>query len=95
MAGRFRVGAARPGIWRAAAVPGNATRCIFGAGSRGIDVTDPNFRIGEQAELVPSLSERFAATGIYEVVRQQLGCRIKSAREPHERLVRESQLRRS
>jgi len=95
MAGRSRFGAARPGIWRAAAVPGNATRCIFGAGSRGTDVTDPKFRIGEQVELVPSLSARFAATGIYEVVRQQLGCRIKSAREPHERVVRESQLRRS
>ncbi len=65
------------------------------------DVTDHKFRVGEHVELVPSLSERFAATGMYEVVRQlptsngELGYRIKSVREPYERVVRESQLRRS
>jgi hypothetical protein len=85
----------------AAVVSGDATHCIFGAGSRGTDVTDHKFRIGEQVELVPSLSERFAASSVYEVVRQlptsngELGYRIKSARRPCERVVRESQLRRS
>ena len=80
---------------------GPATHRILDAGSRGTDLTDHKFRIGEQVELVPSLSERFAATGMYEVVRQlpisngELGYRIKSAREPYERVVRESQLRRS
>jgi hypothetical protein len=47
-----------------------------------------------------SLAERLAAGGIYEVVRQlptnngEFGYRIKSAREPYERAVRESHLRR-
>jgi hypothetical protein len=64
-------------------------------------VTDHKFRIGEKVELVPSIYERFAATRTYQVVRQlptsngELGYRIKSAREPHERIVRKSQLRRS
>ena len=64
-------------------------------------MTDHKFWIGEKVELVPSIYERFAATGIYEVVRQlptsngELGYRIKSVREPYERVVRESQLRRS
>jgi hypothetical protein len=64
-------------------------------------MTDHKFRIGERVELIPSLSERFAATGMYEVVRQlpttdgEFGYRIKSIQEPYERVVKESQLRRS
>ena len=63
-------------------------------------MSDYKFRIGEQVELVPSLTERLAAGGIYEVVRQlptnngELGYHIKSDREPYRRAVRESQLRR-
>ena len=78
----------------AAVVTGNATRCIFGAGSRGTDVSDHNFRIGEQVARVPSLSERFAASGVYEVIRQ-LSTSNGELGEPCERVVRESQLRRS
>jgi hypothetical protein len=65
-----------------------------------VDVTDHKFRIGDKVELVPSIYERFAASGIYEVIRQlptsngELGYRIKSVKEPYERVVRESQLRR-
>jgi len=33
-------------------------------------VTDHKFRIGEQVELIPRLAERYAAAGIYEVIRQ-------------------------
>ena len=63
-------------------------------------MTDHKFRIGDKVELVPSIYERFAASGIYEVIRQlptsngELGYRIKSVKEPYERVVRESQLRR-
>jgi hypothetical protein len=63
-------------------------------------VADHKFRIGEQVELVPGMAERLTAGGIYEVVRQlptsngEFGYRIKSDREPYERAVRESQLRR-
>ena len=62
---------------------------------------DGSAGLRDQMELIPSLSERYAAAGIYEVIRQlptsngEFGYRIKSAREPHERAVRESQLRRS
>ena len=66
--------------------------------ARRIDVTDHKFRIGEQAERIPSPSERFAAPGNYEVVQQlpvsngEVGYRIKSAQELYQRAVRESQL---
>jgi hypothetical protein len=56
--------------------------------------------LAEQVELALSPAERLAAGGIYEVVRQlptnngELGYRIKSDREPYQRAVRESQLRR-
>ena len=75
---------------------------MLSAGDRGgSDMSVHKFRIGEEVELIPSLAERYAAAGIYEVIRQlptsngEFGYRIKSAREPHEMAVRESQLRRS
>jgi hypothetical protein len=58
------------------------------------------FQVGEQVEVVHSATERFAADRIYEVVRQlpvsngEFGYRIKNAREPYERVVSESRLRR-
>jgi len=54
----------------------------------------------ELAMVVHSATERFAADRIYEVVRQlpvsngEFGYRIKNAREPYERVVSESRLRR-
>ena len=65
----------------------------------GPDVAEHKFQIGEQVEFIPGLSERLASAGVYEVVRQlptsngEFGYRIKSEREPYERVVRESQLR--
>src|SRR5437868_6446910 len=38
--------------------------------ARSTEMTHHKFRIGERVELIPSLSERFAATGMYEVARQ-------------------------
>ncbi len=58
------------------------------------------FQIGEQVELIPTVTQPFVAIGPYEVVSQlpdvsgELGYRIKSAAEPHERAVPESRLRR-
>jgi hypothetical protein len=58
-----------------------------GPARRGVThVSDHKFRIGEQVEFIPGLSERLASPGIYEVVRQlptsngEFGYRIKSAR---------------
>jgi hypothetical protein len=58
------------------------------------------FRVGEQVELISTSMQPFAAVGPYEVVSQlpdisgELGYRIKSASEPHERAVPESRIRR-
>jgi hypothetical protein len=57
------------------------------------------FRVGQKVELVATLFERYASPGDYEIVRQlpdaygEFYYRIKSADEPHERVVKESQLR--
>jgi hypothetical protein len=53
------------------------------------------FRVGQKVQLVATL---FEAVGDYEIVRQlpdaygEFYYRIKSADEPHERVVKESQL---
>ena len=56
------------------------------------------FRSGQTVRLSRSLSNRSAAAGDYKVVRPlpdnggELQYRIKSEREPHERVVKESDL---
>ena len=56
------------------------------------------FRVGQKVQLVAPL---FEPGGDYEIVRQlpdaygEFYYRIKSADEPHERVVKESQLRKS
>ena len=58
------------------------------------------FRSGQTVRLNRSLSNRSAATGDYKIVRPlpdnggELQYRIKSEREPHERVVKESDLER-
>ena len=58
------------------------------------------FHIGETVQLLPTMS-RFAYGGVYEVTKRlperagEYEYRIKSINEPHERLVRESELRRA
>jgi hypothetical protein len=54
------------------------------------------FKVGDIVTLKPAMS-RFAASGVFEVLKQLPGSgepeyRIKSANEPHERVVRESDL---
>ena len=57
------------------------------------------FSVGQSVRLVPRPFEP-AAQGSYKVVRQlpgeagEFGYRVKSTSEPHERVVRESQLTR-
>ncbi len=57
------------------------------------------FRLGEKVQLARSYPFRSAAEGQYEVVRQlpethgEFQYRIKSLREPHERVVKESELK--
>ena len=58
------------------------------------------FRIGQLVRLSPAAS-RNASGGVYAVTKQlpenagEYKYRIKSTNEPHERLVRESELRRA
>ena len=58
------------------------------------------FQVGEILELSPSVGLK-VPDGAYEVIKQlpeingQFQYRIKSVKEPHERVVRESQLRKS
>jgi len=58
------------------------------------------FRAGQSVRLSRNLSNRSAAAGDYKIVRLlpdndgELQYRIKSLREPHERVVRESDLER-
>jgi hypothetical protein len=52
----------------------------------------PKFQVGEQLELIPMVSEPFAATGPYLVVAQELGYRIKSASEQIRRAFRSSSI---
>ena len=55
------------------------------------------FNIGETVQLLPPMS-RFAYGGVYEVTKKlperagEYEYRIKSINEPHERVVRESEL---
>jgi len=59
------------------------------------------FRVGQKVQLVATLFEQYAPRGDYEIVRRppnaygEFHYRIKSADEPHERVVKESQLRKS
>lgn len=56
------------------------------------------FRSGQTVRLCHSLSHRSAATGDYKIVRQlpdsggEPQYRVKNVREPHERVVKESDL---
>ena len=58
------------------------------------------FHIGETVELLPPIS-RYASGGVYVVTKRlpesagEYEYRIKSINEPHERLVRESDLEKS
>ena len=59
------------------------------------------FRVGQKVRLVATFFGRFAPGGDYKIVRQlpdaygEFSYRIKSADEPHERVAKESQLRKS
>ena len=59
------------------------------------------FRVGQKVQFVATLFEQFAPRGDYEIVRQladaygEFSYRIKKADETHERVVKESQLRKS
>jgi hypothetical protein len=61
---------------------------------------DHKFRVGEIVRLSPFIT-RNVPGGSYEVIKQlpersgELEYRIKSMNEPHERVVRESELRKS
>jgi hypothetical protein len=58
------------------------------------------FRIGQSVELVPVLPARYSPSGDYKIVRYlpdedgEPYYRVKSSQEPHERVVKESLLRR-
>ena len=59
------------------------------------------YRVGQKVQLIITLFERFAPTGEYQIIRQlpdahgEFYYRIKSADEPFEQVVKESQLRRT
>ena len=59
----------------------------------------PKFKLGQTVFLQLTISNRGAANGAYEVTRQlsernsEFEYQIKSSREPHERVERESELR--
>jgi hypothetical protein len=59
------------------------------------------FRTGQRVQLQGSFLHRSAANGDYEIVRQlpasdgERQYRIKSLREPHERVAKESELRKA
>ena len=61
-------------------------------------MTEPRFQLGQRVQLSRGYPHRAAAEGQYEVVRQlpnsngEFQYRIKSSREPHERVVKESEL---
>jgi hypothetical protein len=58
----------------------------------------PTFKLGQTVFLQPTIANRGAANGAYEVTRQlpernsEFQYQIKSSREPHQRVVRESEL---
>jgi hypothetical protein len=59
------------------------------------------FRVGRKVQLIATLFSRFAAAGDYEIVRRlpesngEFQYKIKSPHEAWERVVKESQLRKS
>jgi len=61
-------------------------------------MTEHRFRLGQKVQITRGFPYRNSAEGPYEIVRQlpdsggELHYRIKSAREPHERVVKESEL---
>ena len=61
---------------------------------------DHKFRTGQLVQLLPPIS-RYASGGVYVVIKQlpesagEYEYRIKSTNEPHERIVRESELEKS
>jgi hypothetical protein len=71
--------------------------CRSGAPTNGADMT-PQFRSGQTVRLSRGLPFKSAADGDYKIVRQlpdnggEQQYRIKSVREPHERVVKESDL---
>jgi hypothetical protein len=68
-----------------------------GAPTTGADMT-PQFRSGQTVRLSRGLPYKSAADGDYKIIRQlpdnggEQQYRIKSVREPHERVVKESDL---
>jgi hypothetical protein len=76
--------------------PGDRT-CRSDAPTNGADMT-PQFRSGQTVRLSRGLPFKSAADGDYKIVRQlpdnggEQQYRIKSVREPHERVVKESDL---
>ena len=71
--------------------------CRSDAPTTGADMT-PQFRSGQTVRLSRGLPYKSAADGDYKIVRQlpdnggEQQYRIKSVREPHERVVKESDL---
>jgi hypothetical protein len=64
-------------------------------------MTEHRFRIGQKVQLTRGFANRAAAAGDYQVVRQlpdddgECRYRIKSTREAHDRVVKESELERA
>ena len=59
------------------------------------------FRVGQKVQMIAKFFDRHAPVGDYEIVLQlpesegEFNYKIKSPHEPHQRMVKESQLRRS
>ena len=59
------------------------------------------FRVGQKVQMIATFFDRHAPVGDYEIVLQlpesegEFNYKIKSPHEPHQRMVKESQLRRS
>jgi hypothetical protein len=88
--------------WAALLAPGvkqgvGYLTCRSDAPTTGADMT-PQFRSGQTVRLSRGLPYKSAADGDYKIVRQlpdnggEQQYRIKSVREPHERVVKESDL---
>ncbi len=64
-----------------------------------MSIAEHRFRIGQKVQLARAYPFQSAAEGQYEVVRQlpdsngEYQYRIKSVNEPHERVVKESELK--
>ena len=61
-------------------------------------MTEHRFRLGQKVQFIRGYPYRSSADGLYEIVRQlpdsngEFHYRIKSVEEPHERVVKESEL---